>query len=114
MYAWVLNLAQLANQKYSAGFIVAVVAVVALVYLGDELREQQITATTDNAYNIVDKAFKQSVSCKDDFLKLVVTWKKDGWTAQTGSLKTLCNNSRDRILDFATADKIDFICVLVH
>lgn len=53
-----------------------------------------------NATHILEDAF-QHTSNREDALNLVNEWIKKGWTAQTGSLVTICESSPETFISMS-------------
>jgi hypothetical protein len=113
MWSGFISLVGLAGQKFTTAFLLSIVAIILSVWLCTEYLRHEPRIASDNAYNIVEKAV-QGVSGPIDMVLIAQKWENDGWTAQTGSLKTLCHYDRHRLEDFAPIESINTICILVR
>ncbi|CEO39765.1 hypothetical protein C0Z01_02055 [Photobacterium kishitanii] len=63
----------------------------------------------ENAFNIIEQSLKNNHT-EADILAQIQKWKKDGWTAQTGSIITLCNLDPQKLVDWVGKNNITKIC----
>ncbi|PSU74846.1 hypothetical protein [Photobacterium phosphoreum] len=66
-----------------------------------------------NAFNIIEQSLHNTDS-EAAVLAKVMLWKQEGWTAQTGSITTLCQSDRQQLRHWVTANNISKICKLVQ
>ena len=67
----------------------------------------------ENAFNIIEQSLHNTDS-EAAVLAKVMLWKQEGWTAQTGSIATLCQSDRQQLRHWVTAKNISKICKLVQ
>lgn len=73
---------------------------------------------TENAYNIVSQSLQDTktdpeiVAQVQDWFAQVQDWFAKGWTAQTGSVTTICDNDRDKLKQILSDSAIVTICRL--
>ncbi|SMY15097.1 hypothetical protein [Photobacterium aquimaris] len=63
----------------------------------------------ENAFNIIEQSLSKSHS-EAEVLTQIQQWKNDGWTAQTGSIATLCQYDRQRFKQWVAAKNLEQIC----
>ncbi|PSU88964.1 hypothetical protein [Photobacterium kishitanii] len=66
---------------------------------------------SENAFNIVSQAL-QNKKDEKEIIAQMESWFSKGWTAQTGSVTTICNNNRDAFKEIMSDDTIKIICRL--
>ncbi|PTB34037.1 hypothetical protein [Photobacterium phosphoreum] len=66
---------------------------------------------TVNAYNIVSQSLQDKKS-DQEIIEQIQFWFKNGWTAQTGSVTTICNNDRQKFKKILSDSAIVTICRL--
>ncbi|SMY32217.1 hypothetical protein [Photobacterium andalusiense] len=66
---------------------------------------------TVNAYNIVSQSLQDKKS-DQEIIEQIQFWFKNGWTAQTGSVTTICNNDRKKFKQILSDSAIVTICRL--
>lgn len=66
---------------------------------------------TVNAYNIVSQSLQDKES-DHEIIKQIQFWFTNDWTAQTGSVTTICNNDRDKLKQILSDSAIVTICRL--
>ena len=66
---------------------------------------------TENAYNIVSQSL-QDTKTDPEIVAQVQDWFAKGWTAQTGSVTTICDNDRDKLKQILSDSAIVTICRL--
>ncbi len=74
-------------------------------------REYIKVMVSENAFNIVSQALQDKKTDKD-IINQMELWFSKGWTAQTGSVTTICNNNRDAFKKIMSDDSITTICRL--
>lgn len=79
------------------------------IYLSKINHDYAIKMTGENAFNIIEQSLKKSHS-EDVILTKIKLWKQDGWTAQIGSIITLCQTDRQRFRQWVSADNLLKIC----
>ncbi|MUK90874.1 hypothetical protein GNP80_00195 [Aliivibrio fischeri] len=96
-----------------AGWIVALLLVLKLSSVNDfeRLEAHVKTKAAENAFNIVSQAL-QDKKTDEDIVKQMEVWFKDGWTAQTGSVTTICDNDRSLFLNIMNEETISTVCRL--
>ena len=81
------------------------------------IEHDKLLAVSDHgwwvSFNIVEKAIGQPAST-EEVLAAVAGWKQAGWTAQTGSLKTLCQYAPARLAQLIPEESINRVCILVR
>lgn len=63
----------------------------------------------ENAFNIIEQSLDNSHS-EAEILAKIQLWKQDRWTAQTGSIITLCQTDRQRFRQWVAVKDISQIC----
>ncbi|MEC6795771.1 hypothetical protein VXS03_01755 [Photobacterium sp. S4TG1] len=63
----------------------------------------------ENAFNIIEQSLHHTDS-EAAILAKIALWKKDNWTAQTGSIITLCQSDRQQFRHWVTVKNISKIC----
>ncbi len=63
----------------------------------------------ENAFNIIEQSLKNDHS-EAEVLAEIKRWNQNGWTAQTGSVITLCQSDRQRFRQWVTEKNISQIC----
>ncbi|MFV8458768.1 hypothetical protein ACNO5M_27205 [Vibrio owensii] len=76
-----------------------------------EQRQHLESMGTENAYNIVTQALQEDKSQKE-IVATMEEWFEKEWTAQTGSVTTLCEFGRDKLKRILTEDGVTTICRL--
>ncbi|PSW63397.1 hypothetical protein C0W54_01950 [Photobacterium kishitanii] len=66
---------------------------------------------TENAYNIVSQSL-QDKKTDQEIVAQMQLWFADGWTAQTGSVTTICDNDRSKFKQILSDSSITTICRL--
>lgn len=66
---------------------------------------------TENAYNIVSQSL-QDQKTDPEIVAQVQGWFAKGWTAQTGSVTTICDNDREKFKQILSDSAIVTICRL--
>ena len=66
---------------------------------------------TENAYNIVSQSL-QDKKTDPEIIVQIQEWFAKGWTAQTGSVTTICDNDRDKLKRILSDSAIVTICRL--
>lgn len=77
---------------------------------GVKMNQENVTKMAgENAFNIIDQSLHHANS-EAAILAKIKQWKQDGWTAQTGSITTLCQNDPQRFSHWVTVKNISKIC----
>ncbi|KAE8177309.1 hypothetical protein [Photobacterium carnosum] len=66
---------------------------------------------SENAFNIVSQALQDQKTDKEIIQQMEI-WFDKGWTAQTGSVTTICNNNRAAFKQIMSDNTITTICRL--
>lgn len=66
----------------------------------------------DTSFNIISQLLQRKNNDEDVLNQITISISK-GSTAQTGSLTTLCENDKRRLLSIMTESNIDKVCALV-
>ncbi len=66
---------------------------------------------TVNAYNIVSQSLQNKKS-DQEIIEQIQFWFANDWTAQTGSVTTICDNDRDKLKQILSDSAIVTICRL--
>jgi hypothetical protein len=66
---------------------------------------------TENAFNIVHQSLQDKKN-DDEIVAQMQDWFDKGWTAQTGSIITICDNNRDRFKKILSDNAISTVCRL--
>lgn len=69
------------------------------------------TKISENAFNIVSQSLQGKDSDKE-IVSQMKEWFDKGWTAQTGSVQTICDNDRNLFKKIMTEETISTICRL--
>lgn len=77
-------------------------------YMHQQRHELQEMAT-ENAFNIVSQAL-QDVKYQQGIVATMELWFDNHWTAQTGSVTTLCELGRPKLRRILTEDGVSTIC----
>lgn len=74
-------------------------------------REYIKVKVSENAFNIVSQALQDKKS-DEEIIKQMEVWFSKEWTAQTGSVTTICDNNRDAFKKIMSDSAITTICRL--
>ncbi|MEZ9233848.1 hypothetical protein AB4259_22620 [Vibrio amylolyticus] len=89
-----------------------ITAAIAIWAFSDE-EEQVNFLASEYAFNVVE----QGLAGKSDpklQVEQVANWKKNGWSAQTGAIKTLCNINKERMELFMDEKVVKDVCRLIR
>jgi hypothetical protein len=83
------------------------------IYLADVNNKLLLNNSLDNPFNLVRLQLNIE---RDKYspLDLIKLWLENGWTAETGSLRTICFNDRSRLSSILTENEISIACSLVE
>lgn len=82
------------------------------VYLSNENKALLLDKILDNPFNLVYLQLQVKRDIKDP-VEMIQFWVKNGWTAETGSLLTICNNNKEKLSSILSNDQINEACRLV-
>ena len=96
-----------------AGWVMSLVLIFKLNTVNeiDDLKEHIQVKTAENAFNIVSQAL-QDKKTDEEIIKQMEIWFSTGWTAQTGSVTTICDNNRNAFRKIMKDDTIAIVCRL--
>ncbi|MDK9779855.1 hypothetical protein KIT90_00540 [Vibrio sp. B172a] len=77
----------------------------------EEQRDHLESMVSENAYNIVAQAIQEDKS-QEDIIASMEFWFENNWTAQTGSVTTLCKFGRDKLKRILTDEGVTTVCRL--
>ncbi len=83
------------------------------IYLASENKALLLDKILDNPFNLVSLQLQIERDIKDP-VEIIQFWVKNGWTAETGSLLTICNNNKDKLSSILSSDQINEACRLVN
>ncbi len=66
---------------------------------------------TENAFNIVHQALQDKKN-DAEIVAQMQEWFEKGWTAQTASITTICDNNRRKLNQILSSDSIAIVCRL--
>ncbi|MCD9513838.1 hypothetical protein [Photobacterium carnosum] len=80
-----------------------------LIYGVNMNRDYATKMAGENAFNIIEQSLHNDHS-EAVILANIELWKQDGWTAQIGSIITLCQSDPQRFQPWISAKNIPQIC----
>lgn len=88
----------------------------AILFNGYKLEEmgQQITylnhkSTTEYALNVLKYGYRHATD-SEDIVAITKQWANDDWGAQIGAIRTICNESPNRLEELVTKDTALMLC----
>ncbi|AUI86320.1 hypothetical protein BS333_07905 [Vibrio azureus] len=76
-----------------------------------EQQQHLESISTENAYNIVIQALRKKRT-QQEIVQTMQYWFENEWTAQTGSVTTLCEYGRDKLRRILTEEGVTTVCRL--
>ena len=76
-----------------------------------EQQQHLESISTENAYNIVIQALRKKRT-QQEIVQTMQYWFENEWTAQTGSVTTLCEYGRDKLRKILTEEGVTTVCRL--
>lgn len=108
-----LSILSMVEKKHRL-FMVVFMSICAAFYMFElEKANYYRELATDNAFNIVEQSIA-GVYSNDEILKAVKGWKQQQLTAQTASLKTICDLQRGELSTLMSDDVIHRVCLVVR
>ncbi|CEO41733.1 hypothetical protein C0W35_06045 [Photobacterium kishitanii] len=83
------------------------------IYLVSENKALLLDKILDNPFNLVSLQLQVERDIKDP-VEIIKFWVKNGWTAETGSLLTICNNNKEKLSSILSNAQINDACRLVN
>ncbi|MCG9659728.1 hypothetical protein [Vibrio mediterranei] len=103
------------GKQHTFPVLLTIALVLAAYSIEEQLKEvhHYKYLASETSFNIVEQALKGKTS-EEVILETVRMWQRDKWTAQTGSLKTLCLLAPTRLEEVMLSTTVHKVCILVR